>query len=106
MDTNSVISFIRIMRTYPQFANDRKKFKRKVDSIGEEAFTEQKKRLRENIDIQKKEIMECFDKYQELVKDGIDSGILNDDAARDALIDKLIDAFFPKKEKTEDDPKD
>ena len=103
MDNNSIVSFVRIIRMYPEIVSDKRKFHKKVDSLIEDTFNLRRKRLREGLNQQKKEIFECFDKYNEIMKNKLPDAITNDENRKNEIVDELIKAFFPEEKENQND---
>lgn len=99
MDANSIVSFVRIIRSYPEIRDNKRKFKKKVESLIEDTYNFRRKKLRKDLDLQKEEIFECYEKYNEIMADGLEDAILNGEEGGDRLIEKMVEAFFKNKEK-------
>ena len=96
MDKASIISFIRIVQTYPKLLENRKEMNKAVNRLGDAAYKEQRKMLFDYVERQKVEIMQCYDKYREIVGGELMDAFLNGEEGKDKLVDKLLEAFFTK----------
>ena len=101
MEGNSIISFIRIARTNPKSLDSKRIFNKTLHRIASDTYEVRKNELRKEIDKQRDEVMECYQKYIDIVRKSVGEDQLQfcDEDKKEELIQKFIDEVLKPKQK-------